>query len=278
VFTYAPEFPIVASDWDGTIADTFTPSPNGRGVESGYRYALGKMFGVQDLLDQIGGLCNRAPAEVIDAILELNSSLQKNGLDYCAQNKRELDEFVPRGKGLQKRNPTAAERLTETLVRVRLQYLMPEITVQWPKPFQGVLDALELFRSRGLRVAIISSGHTAFIEKSCKVWGVRAPEIIVSDDDMRALGQPTHLTCKPSRLLMETMLQRAYLSSVGSTSSVTYRTVTFIGDCSIRDRALARNSGVPFWWYNPQRADAPQDFGPDELQFQSWKDVHKLLG
>ncbi len=50
---YIPEIPIVAFDWDGTVANTFALSPRGRGVEAGYRYALEQIFGDPDLLDHI---------------------------------------------------------------------------------------------------------------------------------------------------------------------------------------------------------------------------------
>jgi beta-phosphoglucomutase-like phosphatase (HAD superfamily) len=274
---YVPEIPIVAFDWDGTIADTFTPSPRGRGVEAGYRHGLGELFGDAELLDRIGGLRNRAPAQVVAAVLDLDEAHGERGLAYYRDHKAELRGYVPRGKGIRHRNPSIADVLTETLVRIRLSYLMPEITPEWPKPFDGVIECLALLQSRGIRIAVISSGHTAFIEKTLNVWGVRVPEVVVSDDDMRAFGLPPEVTCKPSRLLMETMLHGAYMSICGNTAHAACNVIAYLGDCPIKDRALAQNSEVRFGWFNPKRRDVPSDFGDGEFQFHSWRDVHTQL-
>ncbi|MFA7309771.1 MAG: HAD family hydrolase [Candidatus Paceibacterota bacterium] len=275
--TYVPQIPIVAIDWDATIADTFTPSPRGRGVEAGYRYALSEIFGDPELLDRIGGLCNRAPPQVIAAVLEYDRVFEAIGVEYYERHKDGLRDYVPAGKGMQRRHPSGAEVLTETLVRVRLQYLMPEISSAWPKPFDGVIDCLDELESRGIRIAIISSGHTMFIEKTCRTWGMRIPSIIVSDDDMRALGLPHERTCKPSPLLMQTMLERAYLSICGTSGYAAFCVRAYIGDCPIKDRGLAWNSEVRFGWFNPGRKAAPQGFGRNEFQFHSWNDLHTEL-
>lgn len=274
---YVPHISILSSDWDGTIADTFTPSPNGRGVEAGYRHALGAMFGDPELLDLIGGLKNRAPSEVVVAVLGHDSSLGIRGLTYYEAHCRELRDLVPRGKGIQSRHPTLVETLTETLVRIRLQYLLPEISPEWPKPFDGALETLADIQARGVQLAVISSGHTRFIQRTCEVWGVPAPVLMITDDDMRALGKAPHETCKPSRLLMDMLVQRAYASTAMVTSGVAHDVVAYLGDCPHKDRMLAKNADVRFGWFNPKRQTTPADFGAGEFQFHSWQEVPSKL-
>lgn len=269
----ASEICLLASDWDGTMVDTFTPSPRGRGVEAGYRYALSKMFGDTELLDKIGGLQNRASAEVIAAVLAIDDTLGTRGFEYSRSHAGELKDLVPRGKGIQSARPSVADILTETLVRVRLQFLMPEISSEWPKPFDGVLECLASLEASGIRVAIISSGHTSFIEKTFGVWGVPVPRFVVSDDDMRMLGLPTHKSCKPSRVLYDMLMMCVHQRSAGSRPEVR----AYVGDCPIRDRGLAVNADLPFYWFNPKKRPAPSGFGVNELQFHSWRDVHTLL-
>ncbi len=210
-------------------------------------------------------------------MLAYDPSLSERGLAYYRQHKDELRDFVPRGKGIQRRNPTTADVLTETLVRVKLKYLMEEISPEWPKPFDGALDCLGAIQSLGARIAIISSGHTTFIEKTFETWGARAPELVVTDDDMRALGLPPEQTCKPSCLLMEKMLERAYLSICGTSGRAAFSVRAYVGDCPVKDRGLAWNSNVRFGWFNPKRLAAPQGFGRNEFQFHSWHDMHTQL-
>jgi phosphoglycolate phosphatase-like HAD superfamily hydrolase len=271
-----PEFPIVAIDWDGTIADTFAPSPNGWSVEQGYRHALGVLFDERDLFERIGGLRNRAPGQVIAAVLELDRALAARGEKYYREHREELASYVPRGKGM-RRNAGTVALLTEALVRIRLQYLLPEISSRWPRPFDGVLEALADVRALGYRVAVISSGHTTFIEKCLRVWNTPAPNFLVTDDDMRALGLPPDRCSKPNRILIETMLRQAYLSTCANLCNAAYSVRVFVGDCPIKDRGLAANAGVPFAWFNPRAMPIPDGFGRNEFQFSSWRDLPRLL-
>src|SRR6202161_598574 len=116
---------IVAADLDGTMFDTFTPSPNDIGVEACYAKALHEIFDVKRLLERIGGLQNRAPSQVIAAVLQLDPTLGPQGLRYYQKRGHELHTLVPHGKGAVCDGDLAAT-LTEMLVRVRLKYLMPE--------------------------------------------------------------------------------------------------------------------------------------------------------
>ena len=58
-------------DFDGTIANTFVPSPNGIGVNDACRMAVGTMFGADGfaVFDEIGGLRNRSPLDFMRTFL-----------------------------------------------------------------------------------------------------------------------------------------------------------------------------------------------------------------
>lgn len=274
---FGPVIPIYALDWDQTLADTFTPSPNGRGVIEGYRHGLKELFGDPDLLEEIGGLQNRAPGQIVRAVLEKHPELRERAHEYYQRRERELRGFVPRGKGIRNAKPGSDELLHEALVRVRLEYLLPEITPEWPKMYPGAADALSYLREAGRKIAITSSGHHAFIEKTCRVWGIAPPSIIVTDDDLRALGLPPEESCKPHPIVTRTVLTRAALETAMCTAPVAYEIEAVIGDCVKKDRMLAKNAGARFGWFNPKREEPPEDFKTPEFQFHSWDEIPQVL-
>jgi phosphoglycolate phosphatase-like HAD superfamily hydrolase len=264
---------VVSADLDGTILDTFALSPNGIGVEVCYAMALRDMFGCEQLLENIGGLQNRASPQVIAAVLALDPMLGARGLGYYQRHGEELRTLVPHGKGA-KCNGDLAATLTETLVRVRLKYLLPEISRQWPRPYDGVLDFLGELENDDGEIGIITSGHTLFVQKAFAIWGIKCPRLLVTDDDMRAMGLPPEKACKPSPVLMDALHMTAAFAGIDAD------VIAYVGDCPIKDRALAWNSNVRFGWFNPAKADAPRGFGlkeVNEFQFHDWNDLHKQL-
>lgn len=262
---------VLATDYDGTVANTFAKSPSGMDVVTAYRYALRDMFGPDDLLERIGGLCNRAPVEIIVAVLHRNNAFASRGHEYFEQHLKELRGLVPAGKGLRNKvNPGLIDELTETLVRVKLKYLLAEVCPEWPKPFDGVLEAFRDIRSRGLHVAIISSGHDVFMHRCFESWGAQCPSLTITDDDMRALGLPPERSCKPSRVLLD-------LLHMLTASRGTCEVRAYIGDCPDKDRRFAKNGELRFGWFNPSRRARPVDFGSNEIEFHSWGEVHQVL-
>ncbi len=96
-------------DFDGTMADTFQPSPNEIGVSEAYCLAVEALFGEdgRGAFCAVGGLKNRAPIELIDA-------LQKHGL-----------------------TTGNLEDAAEKLVFAKMQVLLGEIGSVWPLPCEG---------------------------------------------------------------------------------------------------------------------------------------------
>lgn len=265
---------IAASDYDRTIADTFTPSPNGITVERAYRYAIGDIFGSEQLFDDSGGLKNRAPAEIVIAILSLDRGLKDIGHQYYERHKRELRGLVPKGKGVHLQHPGLIDMLTETLVRVKLRYLLGEICETWPKPYDGFLDTLEELRRQNLHFAIITSGHDLFVERTFKLWGAPQPAFMVTDDDMRTLGLPADQACKPSPLLID-LLKGKIKQAEGKRAEPNIK--VYLGDCQVKDRGLAWNAKLRFGWFNPDGVPRPQGFGRNEFEFSRWRQLPAML-
>jgi hypothetical protein len=274
------KWPIVAADFDGTIANTFEKSPNGLDVPTAYDNALTDIFGSRGLLAALGGLRNRAPGELVVAVLEHDHSLGARGHEYHRAHGAELSHLVLHGKGNRANiNPGLIDELTETLVRVKLQYLVEEISDRWPKPYDGVLDFIEMQRRQGRCFAIITSGHDLFLQRTFKRWGIRCPEYTVTDDDLRGLDLPYEHKCKPSKFLWDVLGDRVRTVS-GLSRDIELDVRLYLGDCAIKDRGLAWNGNVPFGWFNPKQLSAPNGFGTsiaqEEFQFASWSDMHLL--
>jgi len=143
---------LVALDFDGTAAKTFTDSPHHITVSTAYLSAIEQLFGRQGLEIYIeeGEHRNRAPTEIIRSLLE---------------------------QGCGNQSPFSSKELTEQLMQLKLASLLGEIGPQWPQPCEGflnfwhVLENLRLYYGVSVRTAIISSGHETFIKKTFDAWG-----------------------------------------------------------------------------------------------------------
>ena len=266
---------IVAGDFDGTIGNTLTKSPHEMDVSTAYRYAIGDIFGDETYYDAINGMRNRAPVEIVTAVLGLDQTLGKRGHQYYLRHCRELAHLVPDDKGIGNRiNPGLTDELTETLVRVKLKYLIDEISPQWPKPFDGFPEVYEELERRRIALAIITSGHDIFLDKVFQEWGLKRPRFTVTDDDMRAFDVAHHEKCKPSPFLWYVLGLRIS-TSVGKT--ITPKVRCYVGDCALKDRGLALGGKVPFGWFNPERQGRRHEPGPEEFELHSWRELSNWL-
>ena len=235
-------------DFDGTMADTFKPSPNEIGVGEAYCLAVEDLFGNQGekVFWEVGGLKNRAPIELLQAI-------QKQGL-------------VMNGN---------LENNAERLVSAKLKILLGEIGPDWPLPCLGYREFnMKLFQLRqngaNIRLAILSSGHLAFIEKTLRIWEknwespVIWPDVIISDDDLRHLPVSVEQKTKPSSFLFKLIKEK-----MGEGKFF------YFGDDPEKDGKLAMNSGVPFGWFISanNKNSLPPEVVPF-LIFENWEDVN----
>ena len=207
---------LLICDFDGTIANTFAPSPSNIGIGEAYRLAVEKLFGEEALKYYIsaGGLRNRNPGEVV-------KNLQDQGF----------------GEGV----------TAEDLVHAKLGHLLQEIGPEWPRPCRGFVEFYKVIEEMdGLEVAILSSGHTDFIKKTFSVWGLDPPQIMLTDDDFRGYNPPLPLErfSKPSPLLMD-LIQEEWGGQ--------RRHMVMFGDDPSKDGELAQNAGVPFGLFSRRK-------------------------
>jgi len=90
-------------DFDGTIAQTFVPSPRNLGITEAYRLSCEDIFGpeILPLYDSIGGLQNRGPIELVSTFLRLGDEellIEKAEL-FLKREINLLTGFVPDSKG-----------------------------------------------------------------------------------------------------------------------------------------------------------------------------------
>lgn len=261
-------------DYDKTLARTDLPSPHGLTVEKAYAIALDRIFGTTGLLQELGGLRNRAPGEIAHAALLHGASLE-HAIEYHLHHRVQLLGLVPHGKGVDLAHACDAHEnddfCAELLTRVKLLLLCDEVGTyscgHWPAPCDGVP---EFFRALGERPAgIISSGHDAFIEKSFECWGIPCPRFRVTDDDFRGNDLPLEEKTKPSPRLVTRLLYRVRKKA----PEIDLGNVLYIGDDPHKDGKLAENAGIPFLWYNadgqPSRNGIPE--------FRDWSELAREL-
>lgn len=239
---------LLASDFDGTIALTHEPAPNGMTVPLAYELAVARVFGCGALsqYQAEGGLDNRAPLEIVR-------------------------QLAPDADALR------LHQKTEDLVEVKLSHLLREVGNRttdgevWPRPTTGFAAFWrDIAGDSSIDSAIVSSGHQAFIEKFFEVHELPQPDIAVTDDDMRPLVstyKPEHLV-KPSPFLLHLAHVRssARRRELGLVPPVIARSrVIYAGDDPIKDGLLAANSGARFVHIS---AEAPA---------AGWKQARELL-
>lgn len=236
----------VGLDFDGTVAQTFKPSPNNIDVESSYLTAVDVVFGPKGLAQyqNEGGLLNRAPAEIVG-------------------------QLAPDASDAEHTN------LLRSLVTTKLAVLVGEITPEWPEPTDGYRHfeaALSTHPNRGdLSRVIVSSGHDPFIRRTYDTWGIPMPESIVAQEKLSAIATASGETLpdKPDRRVMEYahMVWRG-IDSITETRRRFRQDaprMLYVGD-GTADAELAANSGVHFFHINTQQSA------------QTWIQVLRYLG
>lgn len=259
---------LLLSDFDGTVAKTFTPSPHGIGVLEGYHIALEKLSGRDPLplLDAIGGVGNRAPAELVRAILNVHPSFEQ-----VARTRIESD--LPYLLG---REPEYA--ITEALVRFKLDVLVGEIGPEWPKPCKGFLEFAQFLEEQtdlGIKIelGLLTAGHKLFVKRTFRMWGISYPTVAVTDDDVRWRKRPKDALkrVKPAVFPFNLAMRRWMRSPEGKALAQ----VAYFGDDLVRDGGLARNARVPFGLFNdkPSPEFALTDFPAGVFTFDDWRRI-----
>lgn len=223
---------LAAFDFDGTQALTNEPGPMGMNVERASLLAVTKVLGADALYRYLrdGGLKNRAPGQVIDDL--------KTYEDPVART-HAIDDFIAYKLGLL--TAQVGKRLDGNAF--------------WPRPVPGFTEAwdrLQGYQQEGGRVntAIVSSGHTGFIEKFYDLNGLPLPQVVVTEDTIRTEVPEADygVYVKPGARLMELVHAKwAALHGLSpqQAGDMAARTV-YVGDDPVKDGGLARNSGASF--------------------------------
>jgi len=227
---------LLATDFDGTVAQTFEKSPSGIGVHEAYDQAIDEVFG-PDAVDRYhagGGLNNRSVIEVVKDL-----SPESIGFDI--------------------------NLLVNKLTDSKLAILMGEIGTRfddgtiWPRPTNGylvLLEELQNAKNGGSQIdsLILSSGHEAFIRLVYEKWSVAQPDYVVAQERLAYLGLGKE--SKPSRKVMDAALEtwaEDYETNVYS-SDVKNR-VLYVGDDDEKDGNMARDSGIEFFHLNADNSE-----------------------
>ena len=295
---------LFVSDFDGTVANTFAESPNGVNVYEAYRYAIKELFGGVGLkvYEESGGLQNRAPEEIVLNMLRQDNHsavLSKNAEKCFDKHNKTLKRLVPVGKGSPLEWVSSEDSfrnhrtMAEMLVLLKMSFLIKEIGAQyndgasWPEPcpefidFYRFLEKLNENSELDIQFAILSSGHDVFIQKTFELWGLKSPEIMVTDDDMRGASYPESMDrrVKPSSYLFD-LIQSQWLGKIMKEDNLARLIeqvmycrdrMVYFGDDSVKDGELARNAKVPFLLLkNPagELRDNPDYYKWSEIQAQ----------
>lgn len=224
---------IFASDFDGTIAATFEPSPHNIDVTSAYRHGIAVVLGKQALETYInmGEHRHRAPSEIVAS---LDPTLKGQGLLEA----------------------------TNALVREKLELLMEEVGLgtcgrKWPRPMSGFLSTWNWIQDQRdcgafLDTAIISSGHTAFIKKVFEeAWDIPMPDFMVTDDTLRegSFDSPLQDLVKPSPCTLH-LVEEEWATSYGLSKMPKLPNrrdkILYAGDDVQKDGGLAERAEIGF--------------------------------
>jgi hypothetical protein len=227
---------LLATDFDGTVAQTFEKSPSGVGVDEAYDQAIDEVFGPNavDRYHADGGLKNRSVVEVVRGL-----SPESIGFDI--------------------------NLLVDKLTDSKLAILMGEIGTRfddgtiWPRPTNGylvLLEELQKAKSEGRQIdsLILSSGHEAFIRLVYEKWSVAQPDYVLAQERLAYLGLSNE--SKPSRKVMDAALETwAEDYETNAYSSDLKKRVVYVGDDNVKDGDMARDSGIEFFHLNPTNSE-----------------------
>lgn len=190
---------LIGIDFDETLFHTFSPSPNGIDVKKAYKLALDKIFvpGTGEWFFELFGLQNKTPSEVVSQILRWDEEKIDQAYQFYQSEGKNGYPISKYENGELSWNKDSPEKtITQMFVGEKLKTLLTEIGQMdesgnpWPQPCEGVLDFFKTVQrvkqeSLPIDIAIISSGHEAFIKRTLDVWRVPYPEVLVTEDDIR---------------------------------------------------------------------------------------------
>lgn len=261
---------LIAMDFDGTMAATFEPSPQGMNVNIASERAIESAFGPKGLevyRVELGGLRNREPGELI-RLMRKKMGIPLSPLDLRQQ--------------------------TVDYIREKLHHLTSEISPTWPRLYPGVKELLLAIENEEfpIDIAIISSGHDEFIRRVFQVNEIQSPKILVTSDIIRERNMPKREKFKPHTYQLAEA-HRQWIAGLDSSERGSYigrsqgkQRMIYIGDDPHKDGGLAMKARIPYLFvpftdpsFVPQGENAQleiKDFF--ELQRMLKADISKLVG
>ncbi len=237
---------LIASDFDGTQAGTLDSYDGLIGVAEAYRLGVAELFSDDALEDykQEGEHNNRTPAQIVES---LNPGMSADELEVN----------------------------TKMLVDFKLDILLSQIGKtlpcggRWPLPTEGFVEFCEQLQAvnkeeKVITTAVLSAGHTSFIEKTYDMWGVELPDFMITGDTLNDLGLgsiPEDHKAKPAPLLMALSKAQwlagqdiAISSYSDETAPAVDSRIIYVGDDDKKDRELAAASNVGFVLVEPGKS------------------------
>ncbi len=227
---------LITFDFDGTLVDTSTPSPTGMNVEQAYRLAIEEIFGTSSRLlydANPQGFASMEPGEMVRVLLHRPD-----------------------------------ETITQRLVDAKLSHLLPLISPEWPRLYDGVTEFYEAVADGSIPVdtAVVSSGHDEFIRRVFEVNEIPSPDILITSDNLRKVKQPRRELHKPFTYQLA-LAHNEWKEKNGVTSDNGYSDrgfgkahMMYVGNDPIKDGGLALRARVPFGFV----PFTHPDFQPDE--------------
>lgn len=296
---------LLALDFDGNLFRTFSPSPHKMDINTAYAKSVQDILGDHgSAYFKTVGLQNKAPYELVndiflwhkpgqpiqeqhrqsfeDQLAKARQDMLNTAQRFFRERGHTVQQFIPelRNKGFKWNLHDPLDTITQLLIGQKLLYLMDEIGqkdehgVVWPQPTAGVLEffqTISTLRDDGvaLDLAITSSGHEAFIEKTFGIYKLKPPSIMVTDDDVRPRKYPAEIMrrFKPGQLPLalahqKWLKQQALLdgnNNLISIASETKKRIIVLGDDPVKDGGLAIDGRIDFGWYYEQYAQHPDD-------------------
>lgn len=233
---------LLSLDFDGTIALTSESAPGISTVNEAYAQAIDFHIGTPaaDTFLSAGGHNHRTPAEI-------------------------TRDLIPEASIEQ------IEEIAGDIAKSKLGLLIDQIGTSlpggavWPRLTDGFKVAWSSLQTRHSRnspvdTAIISAGHTPFIDKTFSVHGLEHPDILVTDDVLVGQGlgvlSPEH-RAKPRTLPLDFAIflwcarnKMPYAEAMPG--AFQEGSVLHVGDDPVKDQELAANRWVDFQLLDPK--------------------------
>ncbi len=262
---------MLAYDFDEFCFTASISSGRGPEVHEAYSIAVRTVLGgsAEQDFTGYGGLSNRAPLDVIQGLLTTDVGLVHTALDHAKEHFANTEDRSDIGLDIISRFADRSEvepdeltirAITEMLVIRKKEVLLPQINSAWPVALDGFVEHwTSLYEMKAgdwenVHTAIVSSGHTDFIQKTLEVSGLPQPDVYMTDDEMRRQVTPRTKPDPFALQLARNAWFNAYAIPVGMRTEAFLEKAKYKqlygGDDLVKDGQMAANDGIGFVYYD----------------------------